>query len=461
MDKSESASEIFNIIDNLQKRLDKRTKMIHEVDEVSVVVPKAEGCHCQCKCGCEVIRKVPKMESMNDFYIRKIIKEEFAAMIAPFQIEMHSRITNVDNKVNMVTNSVAVMNNNFLNNNNNSVRISQIDNEGYEAKIKELDEKIDLLVNYTKNEKKENFSQEEFEKINEKIRKLERNTNKEEFDEVTKGKIKELCEIDINELKDISNIKSEVSKLKTTLFSVQLNMKSNEEDNSEIPEKIDNNTSNINEERIKEEIKKQSDMLENQIREINRKLTENQNQIQKQIQTQTQFQNQIQNQIQSQIQAQIQNVPQNQNKNENKSQNQEEIEKRLSEIENKLFIIDNTQNDYALKTEIENFKKDMERIKESIQKYDDEISQLITQYAEMKTKIYTIESSANKPVVEEREPEKEKSPIKESPAYKTDIFDDLNKEEKKEPTREPPSLKEKINNDDDFDDFDVEDIDEL
>ena len=36
-----------------------------------------------------------------------------------------------------------------------------------------------------------------------------------------------------------------------------------------------------------------------------------------------------------------------------------------------------------------------------------------------------------------------------------------NKEEKKEPTREPPSLKEKINNDDDFDDFDVEDIDEL
>ena len=442
MDKSESASEIFNIIDNLQKRLDKRTKMIHEVDEVSVVVPKAEGCHCQCKCGCEVIRKVPKMESMNDFYIRKIIKEEFAAMIAPFQIEMHSRITNVDNKVNMVTNSVAVMNNNFSNNNNNSVRISQIDNEGYEAKIKELDEKIDLLVNYTKNEKKENFSQ-------------------EEFDEVTKGKIKELCEIDINELKDISNIKSEVSKLKTTLFSVQLNMKSNEEDNSEIPEKIDNNTSNINEERIKEEIKKQSDMLENQIREINRKLTENQNQIQKQIQTQTQFQNQIQNQIQSQIQAQIQNVPQNQNKNENKSQNQEQIEKRLSEIENKLFIIDNTQNDYALKTEIENFKKDMERIKESIQKYDDEISQLITQYAEMKTKIYTIESSANKPVVEEREPEKEQLPINESPAYKTDIFDDLNKEEKKEPTREPPSLKEKINNDDDFDDFDVEDIDEL
>ena len=168
-----------------------------------------------------------------------------------------------------------------------------------------------------------------------------------------------------------------------------------------------------------------------------------------------------QGQIQSQIQAQIQNVPQNQNKNENKSQNQEQIEKRLSEIENKLFIIDNTQNDYALKTEIENFKKDMERIKESIQKYDDEISQLITQYAEMKTKIYTIESSANKPVVEEREPEKEKSPIKESPVYKTDIFDDLNKEEKKEPTREPPSLKEKINNDDDFDDFDVEDIDEL
>ena len=87
---------------------------------------------------------------MNDFYIRKIIKEEFAAMIAPFQIEMHSRITNVDNKVNMVTNSVAVMNNNFSNNNNNSVRISQIDNEGYEAKIKELDEKIDLLVNWKK-----------------------------------------------------------------------------------------------------------------------------------------------------------------------------------------------------------------------------------------------------------------------------------------------------------------------
>lgn len=378
--KTDSSNEIFSIINNLQSRLDNRTKKLQSLD---LTIPQqyitssnqqtCSNCH-------QLISSQPSQKEStsslainsllsNEVQIRKLIREEFQSLILPYQTDVHNRISVLETKISMVTQSIPSV---PIHNSNNT--------EDIDIKIKSLNEKIDLMISNMSSNQNEDM----INKIIERLNQIEIMLKRIDIDGLAKLNVKELNEIDVNEIKDIANIKKEMSTLKTSVFSIKLN-KTEENDNKKDiidTKEIDNKIANI---------KKDIDSMRLDVDNIRSK--------------------------------------------------EEDNEKKIMEIDNKIFIVDNTMNDFALKKEVNE-----QNIK---------ISNLDKKIEEINKKPIPTFTNEITPKIEKKE------------EVETDIFDDLIKPKPKEEIK--PIIKEekknniasKIKNDDDFDDFDVEEIEEL
>ena len=220
--KTDSSNEIFSIIDSLQSRLDNRTKKLQSLDLTipqQYITPSNQPQTCS-NCH-QLITSQPPVENKtslainsllsNEVQIRKLIREEFQNLILPYQTDVHNRISVLETKISMVSQSIP------------SVPIVQnpVSNstEEMDTKIKSINEKIDLMISNMSSSTNEDM----INKIIERLNQIEIMLKRLDIDALAKLKVNELNEIDVNEIKDIANIKKEMSTLKTSVFSIKLN----------------------------------------------------------------------------------------------------------------------------------------------------------------------------------------------------------------------------------------------
>ena len=226
---------------------------------------------------------------LNEYYIRKIIKDEFSSLIIPYQQDLHSNLNILESKINNNTNQIKELNSKNLDNINNIINRGGMGNfvygnnqpsfdnnqyvlrVEYENKITELEHQLSLINTFSKSLKEtvEANMIENTKNINENLKKFSsdqlinnnQNNNyldKKDFDE----KIKEYEE-------QFDRIYSEMNQFQTTLNKLSNESKVNE-----------NKINNINEEikkinGINEDIK----ALESNINNVNEDLNGCKNQL--------------------------------------------------------------------------------------------------------------------------------------------------------------------------------------
>ena len=199
--KPSTTKEIYNIIDNLENRLNSRARFSSR-DNSSSYRPYNNMNHIspyqlnQNQLNNMFNRNSPQQHELqmqtpiNEYYIRKIIKDEFSSLIIPYQQDLHNNLNILEAKINNNTNQIKELDSNNFDKINNIINRGGMgnfvygnnqplmDNNKYVLRVEydnkniELEHQISTINAYAKSLKEtfDNMMIENTKKINEDLK---------------------------------------------------------------------------------------------------------------------------------------------------------------------------------------------------------------------------------------------------------------------------------------------------
>ena len=279
-----STSEILNIIDNLEQKLNRHKTQYNpkEYPNIYTMYDPNSKAKTEKRNTYNIYRDIQTndftnqfqqqlLSSSNDNHIRKLIKEEFASLILPYQQDLHNNLNILETKINNNTSKIKDLNSKNLENLNNMISragmgtmfVSNNDNNTqqlkdnnqyvlrmeFENKISELEIQMTSLNTYTKSLKQtmDNNNMENSKKIVEDLKRLN-DLNNNNNNIINQNYIeKDEYEEKISEIKkQFDNISEKINQNKNNINDFQNNLISIKNEISSYSNDINTIRNNIN-----------------------------------------------------------------------------------------------------------------------------------------------------------------------------------------------------------------------